>query len=1330
MAQILAKAALPRLRRIEEHLKQVQAAARVIPRAPRDGELPLSSAQERLWFLSRYEPRSFAYNCPEAVQLKGRLDVASLERALDAIVSRHEVLRTSFRSVGDRVVQHIAPAFHLELPIVDLSTSENFDLDVQRVVMREVQMPFDLARGPVVRARLLRRASDEHVLLWISHHVAYDGWSFSLFLNELAELYGAFTSGQEPVLPDLAVQYADFACWERSELQGRSFEDALAYWRRQLAGPLPILQLPSDRPRPVFQSYRGARLIGRLSNDTARELKALARSEGATLFMVLLAAFQALLCRYTGQHQIIVGSPIAHRLRPEFETLIGFFANMLALRADLSDDPTFRILLGRTRDVALEAFTHQHVPFGRLVETLQPARDVSRPPLFQVAFSLQNTPRPTRQMPGLEMTCLDIEAGLARYDLTLSMKETQDGLLQRFEYNTDLFDETTIARMDRHLAGLLRAVIENPDRRVSEYQYMAADERRELLVGRNQTRAELPRQQCVHELVEDQARRTPDAEALVFGRRRLTYAELDARADALASRLRDLGVALETPVAVCLARSPEMVVALLGILKAGGTYVPIDSTSPADRIAYILMDAGVRIVVTDHGKTVPLTTHPVDVVVLDPRDPVQPATATRRGVAVQPEHLANIMYTTGSTGRPKGVQVPHRALVNFLSSMRVSPGLAAGDTVLAITTIAFDIAALEIFLPLIVGARVVIASQAAASSPAALVDLLKTSGANVVQATPTMWRMLVEAGWTGRPDLKILCGGESLPRHLADALLCRAKEVWNLYGPTETAVWSSLARVEPGDGPISIGRPIANTELYVLDAKLQPVPVGVPGELFIGGLGVARGYLNKPDLTAQKFVPNPFGAAGSRLFRTGDMVRSLADGGIQFLGRLDHQVKIRGFRIELEGIEAVLRTHPKVKTAIVVARDDSSGHTRLIAYVVPGEAHVYVDELRELLQNRLPSYCMPGAFVFLNDLPLTANGKLDRSALPEPEMTRPSLEPAFVPPRDDIERQLADMWSRLLGVSAVGVRDSFFELGGHSVLALRLFGWIEQQFGRSLPTSALFESPTIEHLAGLLKCSGSGFRGCLVPLQPLGPKPPLFCVHGVDGHVLGYQALAQLLAPTQPVFGIQAPAEGCENIGSMEALAARYVSELRAVQPTGPYFLGGHSFGGMVAFEMARQLEASGETVGLLALFDTRRGDFGDGITSWGRFRATVQNLWHLPGLQKLRYLAEKVHAYAGGKRGFAAEAGDRNSTRLQAYQLARSYAQRPYAGRAILFRADQGLEAYRADRLDWREIVLGGVEYVRVPGGHDDMLGPAHVREVGATLRERLNGSLSTPDA
>ena len=1027
---------------------------------------PMSFAQQRLWFLDQFEPGNTLYNIVWPMRLRGHLNVEALGQSLNEIARRHEVLRATFRTIDDQPLQVIAPWQHIPLVIEDLTSlsTDEKEAEIQRLAQDAAETPISLQQGPMLRARLARLADEEHALILTLHHIVGDRWSRGIFFRELGALYEAFSQGKPSPLPELPLQYTDFAVWQREWLSGNNLEKQLSYWKQELAGAPASLELPTDRARPALASFHGRVYSFDIPREQMEALNAFSRREGVTLFMLVLAAFQGLLARYSGQEEVVVGTPIANRNRAELEDLIGFFANTLALRTSFAGNPTFRELLARVRETALGAYAHPDLPFEKLVEELNPERSLSHSPLFQVLLAVQNAPKEELRLSGLTLQNIPVRATGSKFDLALFLTETADGARGRLEYNTDLFEEQTVARMAGHLQQLLREAAANPDRRISDYELLTESERRQLLLEWNATSTHYPNR-CVHELFEEQTRKTPQSVAVQFGSECLTYAELEARSNQLARYLRRQGVDSENLVGLYLDRSLEMMVALLGVLKAGGAYVPLDPAFPKERIRFIIGDSGVTTLITQTHLLSSMPEHSASVLMID-SDWHRISGESAEGVfsGAVPKNLAYVLYTSGSTGKPKGVEITHSAAVNFLLSMQRAPGFTPADTILAVTTLSFDIAGLELFLPLVTGGRVVIAGRDDTLDPARLMERMRDSACSVMQATPALWRALIAAGWSGSARLKVLCGGETLPPDLAQALLPRCAELWNMYGPTETTIWSTIHRVTSADGQVPIGRPIANTQVYVLDAHRQPTPPGVAGELYIGGAGLARGYLRRDELTRERFVASPF-APNARLYRTGDLARWLLEGGLEWLGRLDHQVKVRGFRIEPGEIEAAIKRHPAVGEVVVVAREDA-GDKHLVAYFVAARPPAdLVDQLRTLVRAACPEYMVPAYFVRLDALPRTANGKLDRKALPAPDLGATGPRAQRVAPRTPTEQTVMAVFSAVLERTDFGVDDSFFDLGGHSLMAARLMAQLRAVSGVDLPLRSLFECPSVVQLA-------------------------------------------------------------------------------------------------------------------------------------------------------------------------------------------------------------------------------------------------------------------------
>ncbi len=1040
------------------------AAAGITP-ADRQAPLPLSFAQQRFWFLLQFEQDTAAYNLVYAVRLHGALDLPAMAWSFDEIERRHEILRTAFRLAGDGPVQVVDEPRGGVLSVLDFTDRDDPGRAADEFARAEFERSFDHKDPPLYRFTLVKTAAREHLLVLTMLHLISDGWSYGVLFKEIAALYEARTEGRASPLPALTVQYGDYAAWQRRwypTASGRLVE----YWRERLAGLAP-LELPTDRPRPPQQTFHGTRRAFDIPATTHEAVKALGRSEGCTYFMTMLAAFHVLLARYSGQDDIAVGTPVANRDRTETEPLIGLFLNTLVLRVDLTGAPSFRALLARVRKVALDAFAHQEMPFEQLVVELKPDRDLSRNPLFQVLFNvLYDADLPA--FGGLEVEWTSPDTAAAMFDLSLILGND----VGAFEYNSDLFDEQTVVRMTGHFIALLEGVAASPEASIWELPLLTESERAAVVASSAATQREYPRDSTLVVELSRVAAERGDAVAVSCGGEQLSHAELEARSNQLARELSSRGVAPGQLVGVSVERSVGMLVALLAIQKAGAAYVPLDPSFPADRLAFIMEDAEISLLVTQSGllpRLPPSLPAVLDLEEEGTRAAIAAQSAAPLAPAAGPGDLAYVIFTSGSTGRPKGVQIEHRALLNFLCAMASSPGMGSEDTLLGVTTISFDIAGLELYLPLLVGGRVEIATSAQASDGEQLAALMESCGATVMQATPATWHLLLESGWGGLSGLKVLCGGEAFPRELAERLLPLVGEVWNMYGPTETTIWSLCGRVESGSGPVPIGAPIANTEVYLLDRHGQPVPVGVPGKLFLGGDGLARGYWRRDALTAEKFVAHPFAETG-RIYETGDLARYTNAGELEFLGRIDHQVKVRGFRIELGEIEAVLAGHGGVRDAVVVAQTKRRGDVQLVGFyrVEPGNAEATEGALREHLRGSLPEYMVPGVLVELAEYPLTPNGKVDRAALMGREVGARGGA-GYVAPSGELEEEVAAIWRELLEVERVGRGDNFFDLGGHSLLIVQLRRRLAERCGVELSIAEVFQYPTVGAMAAHLR---------------------------------------------------------------------------------------------------------------------------------------------------------------------------------------------------------------------------------------------------------------------
>ena len=1048
---------------------------------------PASFAQQRLWFLDRFEAGTAAYNLPYVYRIIGPLDVDFLTRAFQSAIQRHATLRTVFDSVDDEVRQVVLSDLDVKVPIIDLTKIPEGERESEalRIASEESKRLFDLSEGPLFRVVVFRLGPETSILLLVMHHIITDGWSVSRLLREVTTCYAAFGENKDPELPELPIQYTEYAQWQREYMSGEVLRKEVEHWKNTLAGAQTLLELPTDHPRPTthtWHSWHGANKDVILDGATLAKLKSIAQNERSSLFMVSMAAFQALLWRYTHQESILVGTPIGARNHVEVENMIGLFVNTLVFRADFASNLSFRDLIRQVRSFALEAYMHQDMPFEKLVEELVSQRSLDTSPLFQVMFTFHNTPKQVFEIHGLSIKEIDFETGIAKFDLSLEVWEGDDGQFHcRFEYNADLFEHSTMQRMLRHFQRLIEAALENPDLPLAQLPILGPEEREQVLVEWNRTAVDYSRDHlgpCIHELFESQVERSPDAIAVIAGKQELTYRELDQRANQLARYLLKRGLGPEVPVGLCVDRGPTMVIALFGILKAGGAYVPLDPKLPDDRLSLILADVRPRIVLTEQN--LQRGVFGAETVLLDSDwTVIAQESKESPNKKLSPQTLAYVMYTSGSTGRPKGVLIEHRSVVNLLCSMQHEPGLSREDVLLAVTTLSFDIAGLEMYLPLISGARLIVADSKDVVDGNRLMDLLSKSGATFMQATPATWRLLFEAGWQGSPDLKILSGGEALPRELANELIVRSKSVWNVYGPTETTIWSTAYRVTGReDASIPIGHPIANTSIYILDSQHNPVPINVTGEVYIGGDGLARGYLNRPELTAERFVASCLVPKSARLYRTGDLGRFRSNGEIEYRGRVDSQVKLRGFRIELGEIESVLASHATLREAVVTVTGEGE-QQKLCSYVLvnDGEVAPSAGELRRYLRTKLPEYMVPAGYWRIERVPLLPSGKVNREALTASSGPALPEEDELIAPRNEIEAKLADIWLELLHVKQVGIEQNFFELGGHSLLVLQMTGRIRRAFEVELPVRSVFEAPTIAALVlELEKAQATGLK--------------------------------------------------------------------------------------------------------------------------------------------------------------------------------------------------------------------------------------------------------------
>lgn len=1178
--------------------------------------VPLSHGQKALWFLHRSAPQSAAYHVSFSARICSILDVEALRRSFQQLIDRHGVLRSVFKLRQDEPVQEIGGDRKICFQVTDCAGFE--DDAMQRCVSAAYRQPFDLERGPVLRVNLFTRAADDHVLLVTVHHIVYDAWSLWLNLDEIGRLYAANVAGTSAQLPALDYSYRDYIRRQQDMLAGPDGERLWKFWQGELGASLETLQLPTDRPRPPAQTYAGASHRFWLGADLTRQVRALAQSLGVTPFTLLLAAFQVLLHRYSGQEDIVVGSPTTGRGDADFSGIVGYFVNPVVLRANLAGNPDFATFVRGVAKTVVNALEHQDFPFPLLVERLQPRRDPRYAPLFQVSFVYQKPQRSgastdwlswsgaqgkRSKWGGLDIEFYDQPQQEGQFDLELEVLDAADGLYGSFKYNTDLFTPATIAQMSQCFLVLLNGIVARPALPVRSLPLIDAEEALRLKSQMPRRPSAPERAQCLHRTFEAQVRANPRAIAVSDPDQQLTYTQLNELANRLAHHLIALGVGPETRVGICLERSSRMLVAMLATVKAGAAYVPIAPEAPAERNAFILEDSQVTVLLTHSGLSGGFAAASTPVIALDTQWPlIQARPASNPDVEVSVNNLLYVIYTSGSTGKPKGALITHFNVARLFTATHEWFRFDSSDVWTLFHSFAFDFSVWEIWGALLYGGRLAVVPYLVSRAPEEFVDLLNREGVTVLNQTPSAFRQLIDAE-ERRPLRKlsslrwVIFGGEALDLKMLTRWYERHNErhprLVNMYGITETTVHVTYRPIGVRDLALDksvIGEPIPDLQLHVLDESLEPVPVGVPGEIYVAGDGLCRGYLNRAQLTAERFVECELGAAGrSRLYKTGDLARRLRDGDIEYLGRADDQVKIRGFRIELGEIQAVLSQHPEVRSAAVIVRDDDADK-RLVAYFVsqPDRAPTLAS-LREFLLARLPEYMVPAAFVGLDQLPLNSNGKLDRRALPAPPQVRVSSAGTYVPPRDAVEQTIVGHWEAVLKVRPVSVRDNFFELGGHSLLAVNLIARLEKEFARSLPLATLFRRPTVEQLAQLLREQApAGSASLLVPIQSQGPGAPFFCVAGGGGSVLYYYPLAHHMGARRPFLALQAIGlDGdCEPASSVEELAAAYVKEIRAVQPEGPYLIGGHCFGGLVAFEISQQLCREGQDVALLVLMD------------------------------------------------------------------------------------------------------------------------------------------------
>lgn len=1307
--------------------------------------VPASFSQERMWFLNELWPESGTYNVPAVLRLKGTIKRIALQEAVNAVIDRHESLRTSFEIEDGKIIQLIRGTRPIRVNEHDLTHLPETEREQAALELTDnlVCEPFSLSTDPLLRVSLIKLSSNVQLLVVTIHHIVADEWSLDILFREIADY---LNSGSDRFRQsELTIQYADYADWQRKRYEEGSFDEQIQYWNDVFETQAPILELPTDRARPSIQTTKGAHLPIEFSEQLTSQLRQYARANNATPFIVMLAAYQVLLHRFSNQQDLVVGCPIANRNRPELEPLIGLFLNTVLVRTQIRPDTTFDSLVKEVRNASLNAFSNQDIPFERLVDELRPPRDPARSPLFQTMMTFQNAPFTAPDLPGCEVRRVEPDRGSARFDISLYIEDVNNKFSGELEYNVDLFDRQTIERLERHFQTLLHSIIESPSLPVSQLAIIPQQELLEQLHTFNDTQTKYS-STLIAETISDWAQTSPDKTALSCGENHITYGELIVRANSIAEYLQALGIGVGERVGICLQRSEEMAAWLLGILKSGAAYVPVDPNFPIDRQLHIVEDSEVKALVTQSDLTSIFDGY--SGVIIDANSPIPAIGNQTVPLPTAPENSpAYVIYTSGSTGKPKGVVVPHSAMKNFLLSMSDSPGLNSDDRLLAITTLSFDISVLEIFLPLVCGATVVIATRDEAIDGRKLASLLEDANISIMQGTPASWQLLVDSGWSGKNNLKMLCGGEALSQELATDLISRGSELWNMYGPTETTVWSAVERVVSGSKNIPIGKPIANTQLYILSDALQPTPLGVSGNLYIGGDGLALGYHNREELTQEKFIPSPF-APNQQIYDTGDIACRHADSSIEFLGRRDNQVKLRGYRIELGEIEQALTTHDKISQAVVVAKSlaaNSSVRTEkaLVAYMLSEEHAPSTAELRDHVRRSLPDYMVPAHFVFLDEFPLTPNRKVDRLALPDP-IIESNIGPSetLKSATDDIEQQLVNIWKSILGLGEVGIDQDFFDLGGHSLGAARMMVELEKLHGKRLPLALLLQAPTIQGLAKTIRERGWDPQWqSLVPINPGGNKNPLYCVHAAGGNVLLYRELAEHLGGDRPIYGLQSDAlsGAIPRATTVQEMAAAYVAEIRNIQPNGPYNLCGYCLGGTIAYEMAQQLTGAGHKVGMVALFDTHG--------NWHHENSLLTNLRQ--DVQKIVFHAANlaisgrkgIHAFVNEK----LREGWRRITRRTVSRWTKlthrlglrkeapievldsiydnateEYIPKPFSGRLTVFKPRKAYLGYEDEHLGWFDLV-DDLQIIQLPVYPAGMLLEPFVAELAQHLLGEL---------
>ena len=1321
--------------------------------------LPLSPGQKRLWFVENFEPGGRAYNMPFEYTIKGELDEKILEKSIDTLICRHASLRTVIQTTDGEPAQKVLETldFHLKVENLEHLSEAEKSIQAEKYSNENDRHLFDLESGPLFIIKLLKLSPTHWTLLFNMHHAITDGWSIKILVEELGLIYTALKIQKPVILPLLPITYPDFAIWQNDWLMGKECNKQLQYWVNELKGAPELLQLPMDFQRPKNQTYDGDEVQFTIDKETTKQLQLFSQKHKGSLFVTMLSVFNTLISRYASQEEFLIGIPIAGRTFEEQESVAGMFINNFPMRITPLEQMTFPQMFEMCRKKFYEAYDNQNLPIDRIVEELKVTRTPNISPLFQVMFNLLNMFDEEISLGGSKMEWVDKRRDVAQFDFSLHIYETKGSLSCVLEYNTNLFKRSRMERMAGHFLEMVSSLMQNPEQKIRKIPILTEKEKEVILGEWNATTVDFPHEKCIHELFEDQVLKTPGIIAIRDDNKAITYTELNEKANKLARYLHDSGAVESSLVSICMERSTDILVALLAVLKSGCTYIPLDPIYPKDRLALILEDGNPALMITEKKLLESLPQTETKNIFIEEYESYQHYSGENPSFSVTPNTVAYLIYTSGSTGKPKGVQLEHFSVVNFLASMAKQPGITPDDVILAVTTISFDIAGLEMYLPILYGASIFVASQETSMNPDLLIQKIEESKATILQATPVTFRMLNSAEWGGAKGLKILCGGEAMPKDLAYDLVSKCGELWNMYGPTETTVWSTVEKVEVDEndkiGYINLGRPIDNTFIYVLNTEFQPVPIGYPGELFIGGDGLARGYFNLPAMTQEKFISDPFSdIPGARMYRTGDLVQQTEEGKLEFLNRVDSQVKIRGFRIELGEIESAISQFGTIKNNVTIVREDTPGDKRLVAYIIKEDEKVDVAELRQFLKTKIPDYMIPSAFVFIEQFPLTPNGKIDRKMLPSPVEAAPQQAKVYLEPKTETEKRLAAIWSDVLKIKQIGTDEDFFSIGGHSMVAVTLMVKIEKELGTRLPLAVLFDHSNIHDMAELLDKKAERVNwGSLVPIRSKGTKKPLYLVHGAGLNLLLYTTIVAGLDPDQPVFGLQAKGlDGVDDpLYTIEDIAAYYNEEILKIDNSGSYALAGFSMGGQLAYEMARQLVKSGNKVSFLGVFDTVSENVSDRhIPFFERYKLRIiriynQVAWIIgtfmkrPLNQKFAFVKMKWNSLKqkitkddykikpeGASLGKQSELPKYLHKVHKANDIALNrYILPPYPGKLTLFRA-MHQTFYIADpiKYGWAEYVKE-MEILDIPGEHSTIFAPPNDVLFAKELQKCLDG-------